>query len=112
MEVWKRVLFFLFCCSPPASFHIGKIAAVGVSFAGLLSFCHVTEYLAFRDPANLLHYSFCTKSFSSLNLAREAVGDRLIVITLAFTLLAKLIAYIIIFIDRGVEKAAGFLKTN
>jgi hypothetical protein len=82
-----------------------------LSFAGLLSFFHVAEYLLFRNPADLLHYNYCTKSFSSFHLAREALSDRLVFISLAFTTLVKMVAYIIIFIDRKVKNEAGSFFT-
>jgi hypothetical protein len=75
-----------------------------------MSFFHVAEYLLFRNPADLLHYNYCTKNFSYFNLVREGIVDRIIGVSLAFTSLAKLISYIIIFINRDVKKA-GFLMT-
>jgi hypothetical protein len=63
----------------------------------------------FRNPAHLLHYNYCTKSTSFFLVVREGVIDRIILVSLAFTALAKLIAYIIIFIDREIEKAGFFI---
>jgi hypothetical protein len=75
-----------------------------------MSILHVTEHLVFLKPANMFHYHYCMK-IQLFSNKRESIVDRAMVFCIGWTLIAELIAYIIIFKARK-DETGSFLNLS